>query len=95
MPVLPQFFRYFIPKITTAISSSSRRKATNQSASIEQSNKAQNRKAPYPWSPYGDKNDYIELGERDQQVKAFEHNQPNSKVWTREVSAHDEEKAQT
>lgn len=95
MPALPQFFRHFVPKITTALGASGRRKAAKYSASSDQSDRIRSPKAAYAGSAYGVKDAYVELGERGQQLNAFDLAKPESRVCADEVSPYDEEKALT
>lgn len=97
MPMLPQFFRHFVPKIATAFSSSRRSsgrgKSNEFSASTEHSAQTRSSKPRYPKSPYGDTESYVELDERKHQFKPIDGLKEGLRVWSDEVSSSDEEKA--
>lgn len=71
MPTLPQFFRHFVPKIRTALSSGSKGKSEKTSASTEQSGSKPRKAKPFssvatkdPNSSFGDGGSYITLEDR-------------------------------
>lgn len=96
MPILPQFFRHFVPKIATAFSStgrsSGRGKSNKFSASTEQSGHSRTSKARFPKSPYGDTDSYVELDERRHEYNPIDGSKEGPRAWSDEVSTTDVEK---
>jgi len=92
MTSLPQLFRHFIPKISTALGLSGRGKSATSCAASEQSDPAQDPRVAFGRSPYGDKDSYVELGERSHPSKTSGPAGRAYEVWTDEVSVCDEEK---
>lgn len=89
MPVLPQFFRHFVPKITSYLSSG---KSSTDKASAGSSNRGGERMRKKSVVPHLDTQVYMELDDHTQ-LKPTEDNGVGPKVWADEVLAEDEEKA--
>lgn len=95
MPTIPQFFRHFLPKITTKLSLGNRSGSENLSASSEQANHGRASKAAHIRSRLGDSDVYVELDERSHQSETFDSSERGPHVWPDETSASDEEKGLT
>ncbi len=97
MPTLPQFFRHFIPKITTAFSSGGRSSGHEKSndiyASAEQNGHVGSLRAQHQQSQRGHTDAYVELDERRHQFKSIDKSELGPCVWSDEVFTSDEEKA--
>lgn len=87
-----------LPIITTAFNSSGRSsgrgKSNDISASTERSGHVWSPRAQYQKSPYGDTESYVELDERQHHLKSIDSSKAGPRVWSDEVFASDEEKAQ-
>ncbi|KAL6718732.1 ribosomal protein L36 [Lecanora helva] len=91
MPTLPQFFRHFIPKIRTALSSGSRVKPAEYSGSSEQIDRMKSPKPSYPRCPSMETDSYMELEGQGQGSKTFNSKVSELRVWSHEVSANGED----